>query len=270
MNNVDTDINKKLRDQARNLTKELKRLPHCLFVILIGSVARNTADEYSDIDLVVLYNKEPSVKELATHLGVKRLNKFWLNESSFHVHLKKCDQIIAPLFMPVASIQTRISQRSIISYEEYKELWLYIRNGKLLYGNKQIFSKWQRACKVVPEKLKRERIHREASSLNFYFTQGHLLQLAQRSDWTMIGRTMSAAVEWILTIVYLLNDRVYITPKSAAENLAHCRVKPKNLLKRLELLYLLENTMADTIRKISRVLSLIKDMEKLKEFRNFT
>ena len=86
---VDQNLNQKYFQLASNLAHMLQDLSEAKYILLIGSVVDQTADQYSDIDTIVLYDAEPSESDLAHLLGKESVYKFWLDDNHFHVHHKK-------------------------------------------------------------------------------------------------------------------------------------------------------------------------------------
>ena len=210
------DFNKKYVKKATEIAKKLKLDKECKQVILVGSVAGGYADKYSDIDLLVLYKNEPTEESLQNLLNIPKVNKFWLDKNKFHVHLKSDQstiQNIAILYTSYDRLKKFVKSYPKVTFDEYLEISKYIVDGVLLNGDKNEFKLWSSRCKEVPEKLKKDILHNKISSLNFWFKQGSLELLIKRKDWLMVNRTIHYGIEWILTSIYLLNDKIFINPK---------------------------------------------------------
>ena len=251
--------------QARKTAERLSTLADSRYVLLIGSVADGTADEHSDIDLIVLFGDEPSEGDIARSLEMEAVSKFRFDEFHFHTHYRVNGKVEAVLFTPARRIERLVEEYPDISFDEYAELSRYIINGDLLQGDERELSRWQEKCRRVPLEMKKETIHKAMASLRFHFKQGNLLSLAERSDWIMVNRTIDVAVLDILRIVYLLNDQIMIKPKRTRSALGPFGVKPHRLVDRLEGLYMHKNTLVDVQAKVAETASIMDELKELTE-----
>jgi len=259
------NLNKKYFQIATNVSKKLSNISRNKFILVIGSVANQNVDEYSDIDIVVFYDKEPSEKEISQSLDIPHAKKFWLDDTKFHVHYNTDGIDTTTLFINLYYIKELIKKIPDLSLDEFAVISRYVADGKLLHGEKQKFQNWKKFCKIIPEKIKNDVIYHRMSSLNFWFKQGNLIQLAKRSDWLMVNRTISHSIEWLLTVLYLLNDKVYINPKRSNFIINDFKIKPKNIVQKLENLYLIKNTLDDVEHKVQSMVSIMSETEKLIE-----
>lgn len=263
-------LNKKYFQIASDISNKLSSLSKNNYIVLIGSVANQNVDKYSDIDIVVFYNQEPSETAIARLFNIPKGKKFWLDDTKFHIHLKIDNIDATTLFVNFKYIEQLIKKAPNLSLDELVVLSKYIADGKLLHGNQQKFQSWKKICKIIPKKIKDGLIYHKMSSLNFWFRQNNLIQLAKRSDWLMVNRTINHSIEWLLTVLYLLNDKIYINPKRGGYILDNFKIKPNEIAQRLENLYLLKNTLRDVKSKINSMVSIMDDIEKLiKKNRNF-
>lgn len=226
---MNAEINTKYYRLARKIAHGLAALEACRYVILIGSVADGTADDYSDIDLLVLYSDEPSDDAIASALNWKSIRKFWLSKNHFHAHHIIDGMKNAVLFSSANRLEGLIKRYPAVSFDEYAEISRYVVNGKVLHGDEDAFSLWQQKCRRVPEDMKRDTIHNAWAGLRFYMKEGNALSAAERSDWIMTNGVIEGAVLTILKIVYLLNDAVLIKPKRTRIELEAFPLKPDQL-----------------------------------------
>jgi predicted nucleotidyltransferase len=233
------------------------------YVLLIGSVADGTADEFSDIDLLVLYEEEPTEVIIAACLGKDAVSKFRHGEFHFDVGHTIDGIPSGVMFTPAERIEEFVGSYPDISHEAYGELSRYIVNGMMLHGDQEEFSSWRAKCERVPETMKRDTIANVMGSLNFYFRGGSLLQLARRGDWIMVSRTLGECVLGILRVIYLLNDRVMVKPKQTRVEMESFSKKPHGISDRLEALYLLKNTVADVGTKVAEVIRIFDELHAL-------
>ena len=129
---VNKSLNERYFQLASDLAAILKDLPEAKYTLLIGSVADQTADQFSDIDTIVLYDEEPSEPKLADLLGKESVYKFWLDDYHFHVHYSKENVDMTMLFTPLKRIESFVSKYPQINFDEYAELSRYVVKGKLL------------------------------------------------------------------------------------------------------------------------------------------
>ncbi|HCR19371.1 MAG TPA: hypothetical protein DIU35_17985 [Candidatus Latescibacteria bacterium] len=236
----------------------MSKLAETRYVLLIGSVADGTADEFSDIDIQVVYRNEPLEKDIAACLGKISVCKFLHGEFHFGANHQIDDIPAGVMFTSRDRIAGLVEEYPDVSYEEYGELSRYIVNGKVLHGDKDAFATWRRKCERVPAAMKRGTIANVMGSLNFYFRGGNLLQLAERGDWIMVNRVLNESVMGMLRIVYLLNDRMMVKPKRTRIEMDGFQRKPRRISDRLEDLYLLRNTVSDVKTKVDQVIHLYR------------
>lgn len=257
------NLNKKYYKIANEIAQKISIFPTNRFVVIIGSVANQLVDKYSDIDLVVFYTKEPTKKELENIFNIPTANKFWLDDTKFHIHIKIEGIDATTLFVSQKYLEALMNKMPNLTLDDFAILSRYIGEAKLLHGDAKMFTTWGKVCNKIPKKIKNDTIHHRMSSLNFWFRQGNLINLTERSDWLMINRTLNHSIEWILTVIYLLNEKIYLNPKRAKNILENCLLKPKNIAKRLENLYILKNTKNDIMKKNKEMVSIMDDVEKL-------
>jgi hypothetical protein len=260
---METELSKAHYQRAVTVAAKLSLLEESRYVLLIGSVADGTADEFSDIDLLVLYQDEPSEASIASCLGKDSASKFRHGEFHFDAANTIDGVHSGVMFTPVERIEGFVIDYPEVSYDEYSELSRYIVRGMILHGDRQEFALWQSKCEKVPEGMKRGMIHNVMGSLNFYFRGGSLLQLARRGDWIMVNRTLDESVLGILRVIYLLNDGMMVKPKRTRVEMDGFRLKPQGISKRLEDLYLFKNTVADVEAKVAHVIQIFDELHAL-------
>jgi len=257
---LDQDLNRRYLDAAEEIAAQIGAMPQNRAVVVIGSVAEQTADRHSDIDLLVLYREEPEAEEIASALSQPSVGTYRFDENHFHVHLNKEDPHITLLFTPAARIQGFVESYPDIDFNDYAELSSYIVNGRLLHGDEEEFASWQRACVTIPMKMKVETVRHTMGSLYFWFQRDALLTLAHRKDWIMFNRTISECVVIILRVIYLLNDRIMIKPKRTRIVLDQCKFKPVEIAQKLEDLYLHRNSLEDAMAKVAQGREILRDL----------
>lgn len=253
----------RLHRLASRTASRLAALDESLYVVLIGSVADGTADEHSDIDLLVLYGNEPTEKAIADSLETASIKKFHLDDHHFHAHYSQEGKTHAVLFTPPRRIERFVGDYPDLSFDEYAELSRYVVFGDLMHGDDRRFWSWQKTCMRVPTEMKRACIEKDFAGLRFYIRQGTLLPFAERSDWIMANRTINECVVSMLRILYLLNDEIMIKPKMTRQSLDRFTKKPPEASDRLESLYLHQNTFADVQKKVDQLASVLDDLEEL-------
>ena len=129
---MNQDLNRRYLNAAEEIASQVGAMPQNQAVVVIGSVAEQTADRHSDIDLLVLYREEPEAENIASALSQQSVGKYRFDEHHFHVHLNKEDPHITLLFTPAARIQGFVESYPDIDFNDYAELSSYIVNGRLL------------------------------------------------------------------------------------------------------------------------------------------
>ena len=260
---MNRDLNRRYLDTAEEIASQIGAMPQNQAVVVIGSVAEQTADRHSDIDLLVLYREEPEAENIASALSQPSVGKYRFDADHFHVHLDREDPHITLLFTPAARIQGFVENYPDIDFNDYAELSSYIVNGRLLSGDEVEFTTWQITCATIPMKMKVQTVKHIMGSLYFWFQRTELLTLAHRGDWIMFNRTISECVVTVLRVIYLLNDKIMIKPKRARLVLDQCKLKPVEIARRLEDLYIHRNSLEDAITKVEQGREILSDLAAL-------
>ncbi len=130
-----TEVNQRYLKLARGVGDRLASMPESRFVLLIGSVADGTADAFSDIDLMVLFEPEPTEEVISRSLAKASVRKFWLSDHHFHVHYLLDGMPNAVLFTSAQRIEGFVEAYPDVSFAEYSKLSRYIVHGYPLHGD---------------------------------------------------------------------------------------------------------------------------------------
>ena len=115
---METELSKAHYQRAVTVAAKLSRLEESRYVLLIGSVADGTADEFSDIDLLLLYQEESFEASIASCLGKDSASKFRHGEFCFDA-ANIIDGIHSGvMFTPVERIEGFVSDYPDTSYAE--------------------------------------------------------------------------------------------------------------------------------------------------------
>ena len=258
---ADKSINEQYFNTAVIIANRLSIIRSIEMINLIGSVANGNSDKYSDIDLLVFYKQKPTNSQLQKALQVLVINKFQLNGNKFHIHLCINNTHITLLFIPFNYIKKLVFRYPCISYEEYKDLFTYFVQAYLLFGDKKLFLSWKRKTKTIPKFIKKDVILNCFASLNFWFSQSNLLFQAKRKDWLFVYRVIHIGIEYILTVIYLINNQVFINSKRAKLRIIKMKKKPSSISLKLEKLIKMENSYFNIKRKVKIVNEIITDLK---------
>jgi predicted nucleotidyltransferase len=196
-------------------------------VVLTGSVSRGVADELSDIEMLVVTEKQPSLEEafeLAATVGLEARDS-WGDPSTptRRVHG----------YLDGVSVETIWWSRDFA--EEHFDSPGSDR--ALLHGvalrTCGLLARWQERLAVYPDELAAQRIE-DAAERWGGFSPSALLTIARPDTALARAEWLVESAQRVLVIVYALNRTRQPTAKRLAANTASLAVKPDRLAERIE------------------------------------
>lgn len=260
-----SEIQQKYESLAEQIGAHAAQIPGITLVTLMGSVAAGIADEYSDIDLLAFYVTEPSTEAIHTALNGEnsqtKAEKFWLDADKFSMQLSVDGILAAVVFMKQSWYEGRLAEYPNINLEQYKQLAFCVSDARFIAGNKDLYESWKAAIGTMPSDLKKLTLHANVSALRNFFVQKRILPNEKRGDWLFVNSLFAKAVDWVLETIFIFNNFVYSSPKLARRKLSGMKVKPANLIDRLEEVVVGENTEKSLQHRMSIMAEIAQELE---------
>ena len=253
---------------AQNLASKLISIDGIDFVLLIGSHAVGNADQYSDLDILFYYTEDPSEEKIKEVLNVPNANKFRLDDEKYHIPIRVPEISTTLMGIHISSISRLVDQYPDITYKEYYELFTYIVQARLLAGDETIFEAWKDKVNDISPELKQKTIAHHIPSLKYWITQEGLLKQAKRGEWLYVNEVLQDCVKWALTVIYMLNNQMFINSKRARQKLEQMEIKPSNTISILEEASLAINSYEGMERNIERLSVFFEELKLLAEKHN--
>jgi predicted nucleotidyltransferase len=219
---VETARSDELRALARRIADELP--PSVEEVVLTGSVSRGTADERSDVEMLVVTHAPATLEEAYAASGLPRPQSWGLRGTPAHRVFGYREGV------PVEQIwwSRAYAEERIAAYDAADAIahGLALRTGGLL-------ERWQHHLSVYPEELARERIEAAALTWGGYAPEAVRTVTRPGERLARVQRMVGDA-ERIVRIVFALNRAWEPTLKRLAQRVEPLPVKPARLAERLD------------------------------------
>lgn len=222
---------------ASNIAEVYMQNPKVAAVLLGGSVSRNWQDNYSDIELFVLWNESP-----VDHDRKRVMEKVHGNVIDFHPYEEEewSETYIAQgVKLEISSFLTETIEKAIEDVTERADTHLdkqclvaAVHDGLSLEGSK-LLKTLQKKTKSYPDSLSRAMIL-EYSDLGTRWQNREAL--LQREDWLMLYNVIVSVQTHIMGMLFGLN-RLYVHHpafKWQRRSLEFMPLTPKNISNRFE------------------------------------
>lgn len=226
---------------ARRVAEPYRQLPQLRAFIVTGSVADDSADVYSDLDLIAYYDELPSDDELAAARQHNQAENFvWFIQA-------REEGTVADMY-DVHGVQCQLMHNTIAAWEQQMALILEqhevetplhkamsgVQKSIPLHGP-ELIRQWQERIADYPEPLARAMVEHH---LQFFPLWGLQAYLDARDAALWRSQMLLEAAQNILGVLAGLNRRYYTTfqfkrMRHFVEQLA---IAPENLSDRLEYL----------------------------------
>jgi predicted nucleotidyltransferase len=222
-------------DFAGHLAKRLETFGGVKAIVIAGSVARGYADEYSDVEIPIFWEKLPD--DSTRHAIVATLNGEFLYEYDGPA---REDQLL------INGIQVDLWHISIDRQEEILKAVLHeyrfdlstlnaldtIRSCIPLFGE-EIVQNWKLRAQEYPDELAKQLIQEHLA----FFSIGELFILAQRNNPTAFYAQLSFLQQEIFLVLLALNRSYFPTFKWIYRVLESLSVKPERIEHRFRQAY---------------------------------
>jgi predicted nucleotidyltransferase len=211
-------------DFARHLTKHLVTFNGIKAIVIAGSVARDYADEYSDIEIPIFWEQLPD--DATRHAIVAALNADFLY--AYDGPAREDQLLINGVQVDLWHIPTTREEEVLkaVQHDHIFDLGSLnaldtIRTCVPLYGE-DIIQVWKHRSQEYPDELAERIIQEHLTSFNI----GQLFILAQRNNPTAFYAQLSHLQQEIFLVLLALNRSYFPTFKWLYQALKSMQVKP--------------------------------------------
>jgi len=245
-------------DFARNIAKCLVTFEGIKAIVIAGSVARDFADEYSDVEIPIFWETLPD--DETRHAIVAALQADFLY--AYDGPAREDQLLIHGFQVDLWHISVAHQEAIIKAVLEEHNLDLGGLNAMdtmraciPLYGH-EIIKTWKEQAQAYPEELASQMIQDHISS----FKIAELSILASRDNPTAFYGQLSSLHQEIFLVLLALNRKYFPTFKWLFRALKTMQVKPKNIDQRLRQAFKLPyaEAIADTRQLLEEMLELVE------------
>jgi predicted nucleotidyltransferase len=245
-------------DFAQHLVQRLVAFDGIKAIVIAGSVARDYADEYSDVEIPIFWDTLPD--DATRHAIVAALNADFLHAYDGPA---REDQLL------ITGVQVDLWHISVTHEEETLKAVLHaqqfdlgslnaldtIRSCIPLYGH-EIVRTWKLWAQDYPDKLAEQIIQEHLAS----FGIGELFILAQRNNPTAFYAQLSFLQQEIFLVLLALNRSYFPTFKWLYRALESMQVKPEAIGHRFQHVFeaSYQEAIADTRLLLEETLHLVE------------
>ena len=264
------DINKILVKKGEQIGKSLINISVIKIILLEGSTVLGYGDKNSDIDLVVLVDKYPSIEIIEKRLKlftddiqIVESNKAWLQIQFFYENTEinigfgrynKFKEDVKKMTNNPHNYLLFIYQKHILNW---------IMNAKIIYDKENIL-RIKKEIKLSQKGKKNiiSRYYKELERTLFSSNSSLEIEL-KRNNYIFLQYLISKSVEQIIEIIYILNNKLYKYPKWALRELQTFKKKPKSCENIIQQISILGNSKKEICKKITLFKLLMKYMHPL-------
>lgn len=215
---------------AKQICEKVKAIEGVKAIVIGGSVARGYADEYSDLEIPIFWDKLPD--ENTRKLIVKELNAEYFYPYNYEANE---DNVIAngfriDLWHLTVDDEENAIEGVIIDLKTdfgYSNAMDTIRTCIPLFGEETVCS-WKKRAEEYPKKIAIKNIKESLQSIDS--TQAELY--IKRENSTLIYEQIANLQKNIFLILLALNKEYFPTFKWMYKSLETFRIKPENIEQR--------------------------------------
>ena len=251
-----TTLNDKQQAIIDALVADIQQVQGVAAIVLGGSFANGTANEYSDLDIGLYYHEDKpfSIKALQTiaekhndtdDVSVTDFGGWgrWVNGGGWltidgqrvdllYRNLERVEQVITDC--ENGKIELDYYQQPATGFYNY----IYLAEThicKVLYSNDDTLDELKARVATYPPQLK-ARIIREFK-WQAEFTLDHARKAMSRFDTHTFVACLSRVVSCIVQLIYAINETYFISDKGAVKACSQMAIKPEYFIERVEEIY---------------------------------
>ena len=230
-----------LKEMAEKIAPIYAENPKVDAVLLGGSVSRGWQDQFSDIELLIFWNRDPSEGDRKKPIG--KLKGAILDFHPYEEEEWSETYLTEGIKLEISSFLTTTMQRYI--NRTIQELAVdpdtqciaaAIQYGEALSG-KMVIKEMKQQLENYPDDLRKAMI---VENLDFGSRWQNREALLFRKDWLMLYRVFADVETKIMSILFGLNRQYLIHPgfKWQRQTLEGMPIKPENMAARMEAVFL--------------------------------
>lgn len=251
---------------AKVYADRLKKHPKVDLIFIHGSIPENVFDEHSDIDLQIYTKKLTSndVKKLFELVGLD-LDYKKFKPPFFRFVVKEKGREISMNFAPFDLYKWPMKNDNLNPFVDetlQKNILSYVINIIVLFDRNKLISRYKQ-LKELPKNFQKHYLTYTFNKLLYYFgKEAKSFELNQkRNNKLAMIRAFENSNERILKVLYALNNKFLLNEKWVTKYIGKFPVKPKNCLKRLEVMMALGFNQFSKKRKLYE--EFVKDLQPL-------
>lgn len=260
----------KLIKIGKEVAEKLKQLKEVKAIAFYGAVASGFADKWSDIDIVCICNKIPSIKrrekllkELENIELIKDLPENYQKHMDFFVYKNIEITIEYKIWQNYKDILGKFKKGASLPWEKISDAINHVYYARSIYDPNKKFKELKEG--IPKPNIKGEGIKWLIDLLNrtFYGNRGpwgdRVEKAIKRRNPIALNKEFTELIDAFVIYLYAINKEYYTTAKWLPQYIKKFKIKPKNCIKRLERISLLGNRPKELKEKIKIFKSLVED-----------
>lgn len=236
-----------LKKLAVRAVEQYAHIPNVEAVMLAGSVSRNWQDEFSDIELHILWKQAPMVEE--RRQVIKQLGGQLVDFHPYEEEEWAETYVVGDVKLEISSFLTKTIQRIIEEVTQDFDISpdkqciaSAVQYGIALFG-KTTVEQFKKTVEHYPLELQEKAI---SHYIDFGSRWNNRQALVHRKDWLMFYKVVASVQTNIMGLLFALNRQFIPHPafKWQRKSLALMKLKPENCAARLEEVFFRDPAMA--------------------------
>lgn len=256
---------------AKEVANELKKAKFTESMYIIGSLSTGHYDKYGDIDTVITTNKKvyakeifPVIKKIITD-NDKIIYDTDVKEFPYRIDLKIKGVKIMLFFILEDWILADITNYAKIKKHEYTKQANYIRTKRsiILFDKKNKLRNIVSKISELSLEMKKYILHERMHKLNYYLflEDGAINTERKRKNIIEANFIIGDIINNIYECIYALNGKIMTDRKWAPQEISKFKKKPKNTIKKLEIISKSNNSKKELVKKISELRKITKELK---------
>ncbi len=247
---------------AGDISNILKNLEEIEAIAIYGSVAREFADIYSDVDIVCFCTKIPTLRKVEQTLKGYELKHYFIPDSLIKFEYE--GKSVNVLFKNKKRFDAIANQFVKHLHPIEKDAFEAASNtlsAKVIYDPYRIFATWKKRLEyAIVTRYKEMAIKVHYPQVIRALKENRIAISGKRNEFINVHFILNQLITDIVAIIYALNNRIHTNPKWAIKEIETFNIKPKNCGKILMIVSLLGNDADSLIRKQKLLKNLVNDL----------
>ena len=267
------EIQQELIQKVKGLYEVVEDQPNLLVYGYVGSLSKGFSDSYSDLDIVVIFSKDPNVNKILNNIKkiTSEVECFVSEGGKMNFHFRYNGTTATLGFKVLKEINSDLLKlRNNFSLDIYKRLYS-MRDFEAVYGDKKMVKKIKLS---IPTRIPESYIKKELKELyqwvvNNLRKDGRLDVELKRKNYISINYRLNRTLAWVIQLIYLINGLPFQDARWIHKELLKMRLKPNNCLERLNKIVNLGSGEKDVRKKITIFRKFVYELDDIIQ-RNYT